>query len=246
MNKVYLYDSKYSSLISWVIELLKHKIVPFNIKSNDEYEISLLEETVFLEVDKNNMDYFYRLPKRIIRAVYYLFLSDHKDKELIIYEFLKNAFKYKEKVFEYRNIDAVNETIKVSKYVGSEAHKYKGFVRFKYIESKFYYAEIEPNNNIIGILARHFKERLKTEPWVIRDLKRNIYAFYDLKKVFYLKDVGELKINSDTEENYEDLWKTFFKTIAIKERNNPRCQMNFAPKRYWNHMLEMEENIWKK
>lgn len=243
MNNVYLYDSKYSSLIALVIELLKKRIVPFNIKSNDEYEISLLEETIFLEVDKKNLDYFYKLPKRVIREVYYLFLSDHKDKELLIYEFLKNAFKYKEKVFEYRNIDAVNETIKVSKYVGSEAHKYKGFVRFKCIENKFYYAEIEPNNNIIGILARHFKERLKTEPWMIHDIKRNIYAFYDLKKVSYLKGDVELEINFKGEENYEDLWKTFFKTIAIKERKNPRCQMNFVPKRYWNHMLEMEDNI---
>ena len=240
MNKVYLYDSKYSSLISLIIELLKNKIIPFNIKTQDEYEINLLDETIYLDIDKKNLVYFYKLPKTVIREVYYIFLSDHKDKELLIYEFLKNAFKYKEKVFEYRNIDAVSETIKVARYVGSEAHKYKGFVRFKYIENKFYYAEIEPNNNIIGILAHHFKERLSSEPWIIHDLKRKIYAFYDLKKVFYIRDDVNLELNTDCEENYEDLWKTFFKTIAIKERKNLRCQMNFVPKRYWSHMLEME------
>lgn len=240
MNKVYLYDSKYSSLIALIIELIRNKIVPFNIKTKDNYEINLLDETIYLDVDINNLTCFYKLPKMVIRDVYYLFLSDHKDKELLIYEFIKNAFKYREKVYEYRNIDAVNETIKVARYVGSEAHKYKGFVRFKSVSGKFYYAEIEPNNNIIGILVHHFKARLN-EPWIIHDLKRKIYAFYDLKKVFYIRDDIDLEIDTK-DETYEDLWKTFFKTIAIKERKNPRCQMNFVPKRYWNHMLEMEDN----
>ena len=241
MNNVYLYDSKYSSLIALVIELLKNKIVPFNIRTMDNYEINLLDEIINLEVSQNNLTYFYKLPKAVIRDTYYIFLSDHQDKEMLIYEFLKNAFKYREKVLEHRNIDAINETIKVARYVGAEAHKYKGFVRFKCIENKFYYAEVEPNNNIIGILAHHFKERLATEPWIIHHLKRNIYAFYDLKKVVYLKDNVELEFNTKDEENYEDLWKTFFKTIAIKERKNLRCQMNFMPKRYWNHMIEMED-----
>ena len=244
MNKVYLYDGKYSSLIVLIIELLKNRIIPLNIKAENNYEINLLDETVYLKIDQKNMMYFNKLSKNIIRDIYYVFLSDQKNKELLIYEFLKNAFKYREKVFEYRNIEAVNEVIKVAKYVGSEAHKYKGFLRFKHVQNKFYYAEIEPNNNIISILAYHFKTRLSTEPWIIHDLKRQIYAFYDMKKVFYLTEEIDLNLGVDEEEIYmNDLWKTFFNKIAIKERKNLKCQMNFMPKRYWNHMLEMEDKI---
>ncbi len=243
MNKVYLYDGKYNSLLSLIVELLKSKIKPINIKCEKEYNMNLLDEVVYLETNFNNLKILKKLPTNINRTLWYLFLSDSKNKELLMYEFLKNFLKYKEKVFQYRNIDSINETLKIIKYVGSEAHKYKGFLRFKCINDKFYFGEIEPNNNIISILAHHFKERLN-EPWIIHDLKRNIYAIYDLKKVIYLGENDVIKMNIKTnlnEEKFEELWKTFFKTIAIKERKNLKCQMNYMPKRYWNHMLEMED-----
>ena len=246
MNKVYLYDGSFKSLLVLIIELLKFKKNPFNIKSEKDYNQNLLDEVVFLELKIDNLKILKKLPKSVIRAANYVFLSNEDDKEIIIFEFLKNAFKYKEEIFRYRNIDAVNKTIKIAKYVSSEAHKLKGFLRFKQIENKFYYAEMEPTNNIIEILAAHFKNRLNLEPWIIHDLKRERYAIYDLKKVIYLEESDILKLNfkiDSNEEYYEDLWKTFFKTIAIKERKNLKCQMNFMPKKYWNHLIEMEDKI---
>ena len=47
---------------------------------------------------------------------------------------------------------------------------------------------------------------------------------------------------NEEEKKYEDLWKTFFKTIGIKERENKKCQMNFMPKKYWSNIIEMENN----
>ena len=32
-----------------------------------------------------------------------------------------------------------------------------------------------------------------------------------------------------------------FKTIAIKERENKKCQMSFMPKKYWHNIIEMED-----
>ena len=37
---------------------------------------------------------------------------------------------------------------------------------------------------------------------------------------------------------YQELWKMFFKKISIKERKNPRCQMQFMPKKYWKDLIE--------
>ena len=242
MNKVYLYDGKYNSLVCLVIELLKSKINPLNIKSEENYEMNLLNEKVYLKLDLKNLSIFKKLPAIITKTIWYIFLSDSKDKELLIYEFLKLTLKYKEEVFRYRNIEEINQVLKITKYVGSEAHKLKGFLRFKFINNKFYYAEMEPNNNVIFILANHFKKRLN-EPWIIHDLKRNMYAIYDLKKVSYIygHEFMNFSLDIDSDKEYEDLWKTFFKTIGIKERKNLKCQMNFMPKRYWNHMIEMEE-----
>ena len=43
---------------------------------------------------------------------------------------------------------------------------------------------------------------------------------------------------TDEEIEYQNLWKLFFNTIAIKERTNPRCQMQYMPKKYWNDLIE--------
>jgi len=58
------------------------------------------------------------------------------------------------------------------------------------------------------------------------------------------KEVKKLEIEYEKEElDIEDLWKTFFQTIAIEERKNERCQKSFMPKKYWKYMIEMEDKL---
>lgn len=40
------------------------------------------------------------------------------------------------------------------------------------------------------------------------------------------------------ELQFRALWKRFYETVAIKERENPRCQNTFLPKRYRGTMTE--------
>ena len=40
---------------------------------------------------------------------------------------------------------------------------------------------------------------------------------------------------------YQELWKMFFKTISIKERKNPRYQMQFMPKKYWKDLNNFQD-----
>lgn len=240
----YLYDGIYSSLLSLIYTLIKSNTNPNNIKSEEEYQSNLFMEPIYLKLE--NKALVDKLKKEVSMLVlyeaYYVFLSNIDNKEMIIYGFIKNAIKYKNTIFYRRDIDVVSETLRISNQVKGEAHRMKGFLRFKKMNN-FYYATMEPTHNIIWIITRHFKERLKDECWIIKDSKRGIYAIYDTKKVTYLKENDVIKLNldlSNEETLFEDLWKTFFKTVAIKERTNLKCQMNHAPKKYWKNMLEME------
>lgn len=240
----YLYDGIYSSLLSLIYTLIKSNTNPNNIKSEEEYQSNLFMEPIYLKLE--NKALVDKLKKEVSMLVlyeaYYVFLSNIDNKEMIIYGFIKNAIKYKNTIFYRRDIDVVSETLRISNQVKGEAHRMKGFLRFKKMNN-FYYATMEPTHNIIWIITRHFKERLKDECWIIKDSKRGIYAIYDTKKVTYLKENDVIKLNLDLsseEALFEDLWKTFFKTVAIKERTNLKCQMNHAPKKYWKNMLEME------
>lgn len=231
--------------MSVIVELIKLKIIPFDIKNNAS--LSLFDEEVLLNIksDKENIEQLKKMvSKNIMLSVYYVYLSSNDNKEMIIYNFIKESLKYKNKVYFYRKIDCVNDVIKLEQYVRREAHKLKGFLRFKEMKNGFFYASFSSTNNVIGILANHFKSRLSGEYWVIKDEARNIYALYNKSKVIYLTEEDIVKLNLDFSSNelfFEDLWKTFFKTIAIKERKNLKCQRNFMPKKYWKNILEMEE-----
>ena len=249
MNNIYIYDGGFISFISLVVELFKRKIIPDDIKLADSYEIGLFDKEVFLEVEseKQNIELIKKkLSKEALYCIYNVFLSNNKNKEMIIYDFLINYFKYNNKVFGMIRIASVNESIKISKYVREETHKLKGFLRFKKMKNNFYYGEISPTNNVIGFLSNHFRKRLKEDCWIIKDTNRGIYAIYDKKKVIYLTNNEVISLNlesSDSEELIEDLWKTFHKTVAIASRENRRCQQNFMPKKYWKNMLKMEDEI---
>lgn len=249
MNKVYFYDGDFESLLALIITLIPLKLTNFNIKNINEYQNNLLEEVIILNIQNkdNKLKYIYdNISKYLIHILYYVYLSSYDNKELVMYYFLLNSLKYKDKVVNYRNLKCVNKSLELCKYVGSEAHKLKGFLRFKKMKNNFYYAEVNPTNNVILILANHFKNRIPNEYFLIKDTNRGIYAMYDTNNITILEsnDIKKLNIELDNNELYvEDLWKTFFNVIGIKERANRRCQMNFMPKKYWENIIEMDGKI---
>lgn len=248
MSNVYLYNNSFESLMHLISKIILLKNNPDNIKNRVNYEPNLLDNIIDLELkDTKELKLFLNsFSLDILHTVYYVYLSENDNKELIIYYFLKNALKYHNEIYLHRNLKCVNMAINISNYVGREAHKLKGFLRFKLLKNNFYYAEISPTNNVIEILSNHFKKRLKNEYWLIKDVNRNIYALYDKKNVYYLTDKEIVSLNlelDNKEEKFEDLWKSFFETVAIKERQNFKVQRNFMPKKYWNYILEMENRI---
>ena len=238
-NLIYIYQNNWNDLLTLITYLLKNKIKPFNIKDTN-YNATLFEECLNLNLKQENIVTLWQkfLKRDIYQMIYYVYLSNQPNKELIIYYFLLNYIKYKDKVIYQRNLKCVNQVLKISNYVKHEAHKLKGFIRFREINN-FLVATISPENNVIEILANHFKKRLQNEQWLIIDNKHNTVCFYKNRKVYLLHDINLKK----SEDSYEKLWKTFFKTIAIKERENKKTQQNFMPKKYWSNMIEMEDEL---
>lgn len=240
---IYLYDDTFDGLLNLINYLFKNKIVPLNIKESN-YIPNLLEKIFYPTLDKDD-----KLINRIIEkignssfmTICHVYLSSYKEKEILIYNFLFNALKYKKNIIYMRNIESVSTCLKISKYVTHEAHKFKGFVRFKELNKGVLCATIEPENNILIMLSNHFKNRLKNENWIIIDKKRHMLSYYD-KNNFYIVEEDLYKLNLNyKEDEYEDLWKSFYKTVGIKERKNNRCRMNFMPKKYWKYIVEVSD-----
>ena len=244
-SKVYLYDGTYDNFMQLVAKLLSLKIKPLKIVAVDKYVPSLFEDAINLDVDnylKNKL--IVKLSNKIKKEVFKVYLSENEDKELIIYYFILNSLKYGNEVFKMRNLRCVWELLSISKYVSGECHKFKGFTRFKELKGGILYAEINPTNNILFLLAEHFKNRLAKEYWIIKDINRGIYCIHD-KKNYYFTSENNFKfldvVITNDEQGIEKLWQMFFETVGIKERKNKRCQMNFMPKKYWQCITEMRD-----
>ncbi len=243
-NYVYLYDGSFSTLLNLCLLLIKKRIIPLNIK-NEMYQPNLLEETMKLDISlEENYEQFLQIfSKRIFKTVYYIFSSNDKNKEIIIYYFLVHSLKYKDKIYYMRNLKSVQRALKIEKYVGRENHKFKGFLRFKELENGCLYGEINPENDILFILSKHFQNRLCNEYFIIKDVNRKLLSVYDKKNIYIVSEDNFSFVTnfSSTEENMQQLWKTFYKTVGIKERKNDRCRMNFMPKKYWKYIIEVSD-----
>lgn len=127
--------------------------------------------------------------------------------------------------------------------LATEQDHLKGFVRFSQLDEMLV-GEIEPKNRVLPILGPHFAARFSVEKLALYDRthKEALFAAGGLWKIlpvdqFHMGSAGE------EERAFRTMWRSYFQTIAIEGRRNPKCQSTHLPKRYRAVMTEfMEED----
>jgi len=195
------------------------------------------------DFDKSQRVYnsiIHKISQDALDNIYHVFLAD-KDKEnsTIIYEYLKLGWKVGKNVDLYLSDDRVLRVHQIRQRVGLEVHRMMGFLRFSLLEGNIYYAPIEPDNNILPLLAPHFAERMADQNWLIHDKSRELAALYNCRE-WMLVDANPGRIPGiDTNEKfYRDLWKEFYNAVTIGERYNLDLHKRLLPVRYWRHLTE--------
>lgn len=244
INKTYLYDGTFDGFLTIVFNSYASKTLPQKIFSEANYSLNFLDETLMIETDfEKSKRVFTGIEKNIgytaLHNTYYAFLSNEKEKEMALLNYLWDGFDIGPKINNRLTIPYVFQVMAMKKRSLGECHRLKGLLRFQEIGTNLYYASIHPDNNILEPLGHHFIQRLPTQNFVIHDKTRNICLLYNGKE-YQIIDATNIKIPaiSSEEQKYQELWKLFFKTIAIAERKNPRCQMNYMPKKYWDDLIE--------
>ena len=247
-DTVYLYDGTLDGFCTIVYEVFRLKRIPRQIVSEEKFVGDLFSVPVFYETElkkatkvKNKLN---EIGDYIYYQVYTCFLSGFEGKEKIILDYILFSLQVGIKIIYLKHHEIVIAMDKAIKQVQYESHRLKGFVRFQELKNHVLYAIIEPDHHVIEFLVEHFKKRLTKEVWIIHDCARKIMAMYDGKQVYYINADNYLKENivfSDSEKEFQSLWSMYFKTIAIKERTNSRCQLAFMPKRYWKYLNETKE-----
>lgn len=168
-------------------------------------------------------------------------LSDYKGKGDLIYRFLIMGFHIGKSIVDHISNDLVNRIHKINRYVSRETHYLLGFIRFSEQENGILTSIIHPKNNVLSLVTPHFVDRLPKERFAIFDENRNICSLHLPGKpwvIAEMADINPFDYKLIVDDEYENLWKILFETIAIKERINPKLQRNNLPIRFRKDMTE--------
>lgn len=123
------------------------------------------------------------------------------------------------------------------------------FTRFQKGGDNTYFAPVSPRYNTLPLAIPYFRDRFGDQLWLIYDIKRRYGFYYDLATVteVTMEDDGHLldgkldeTLMAEDEKLFQSLWKTYFKSMSIKERINPRLQRQHMPRRFWKLLTEMQ------
>jgi probable DNA metabolism protein len=240
MNLVY--DGSFEGFLSLIFEVYQKKlhvesiytIHSSSLLSFDAYEITT-DEKCSQRVFKALQEKFAPKHCELIQTI---FLCDESKDDKKLLEYVILGFKNPKHLYDI-NLSCVFQLRELQKEYFSLVHKMNGFVRFEELEDKTLYASIETKFNILPYLGKHFLKRLASCNFIIHDRKRKL-AFVKSEEKIDLLPVADFKEPSfsDAENNFKQLWKTFFKNVAIKERENKKLQQSYVPLLYRKYMSE--------
>jgi len=206
----------------------------------DEYiEVKADPDKAMKVIDAINM----RISQYFYSRVAYIAMAYEENVLDLIYRLLLLGFHYGESALEMVQFEAVQRANAIAKRYGSEVHSFREFIRFCQTPDGAYISLIEPKSNVVIPLGEHFADRMPSENFMIVDTihKEAIVHMADNECFLKLLTEEELERIVEIEEHadkYTDLWKIFFDSIAIKERQNERCQNNLFPKWMRKHAVE--------
>lgn len=242
--KRYIYDGSFEGLMTILYQSYYKGIPEWVCKENQATQGLIFEDEIvntdFEIYEKVCAKIGQKGSKHILQQAYRAYLSGVEGVELSIINYLREALKRGHQIehdLKNKHILKVNQA---ARRVAFESMRFKGFVRFKDIEG-YLVSKIEPDYDILILIAEHFKERLPNEKWIIVDSKRKKALVGYKRNIKIVDGLDENYFKYDEQDNgvYENLWKMYFKEIAIENRKNEKCQQGYMPKKYWKNLVEM-------
>jgi probable DNA metabolism protein len=240
----YLYDGTFEGILTCIYHNY-YTDKASGIFRKDEYQSTLLGGCMDIKTDPVKATIVYEaIEKKIssydLRRIYKVYLSNDSDKETKILKYVLLGFHKGASVSMLHSFPEVFDIQSIEKKVDVERERMLQFVRFSVMKNNILYGRIEPDNDVLELIASHFCDRYKNDPFIIHDIgRRKALIAYQRRWYISLFDDKDVPEVSADEQNYRRLWKNYFDNIAVRERTNPRCQKNFMPVRYWKNLTEM-------
>ncbi len=251
-----IYDGSFNGFLTAIFVAFDENINVSDIQKNSEVQNGLFSETetVFTHVEKAKRVWNGIRSKshNAITNVYFAFLSETEGVDLMLYSYIQKLMATKSgKQLDYSD-GIVLHISQLARKVGREKHRMEAFVRFQLTKDDIYFANIEPDFDVLPLISKHFRNRYADQQWLIYDVKRNYGIYYNLDHVemvsLNLTDIHHNKIRQseamkENEYDYQTLWNDYFRSTHIKSRINPKLHRQHIPKRYWKYLSEKKQAV---
>ena len=253
---IYTFDGTMDGLLTAVFDAFKLKEQPEQLLMKGDalplfcdhtYQVTSDEEKarrVWVGLEK-------RLTHEAMKLISVSWLSELRELNQPLFLYICKVFRQGDISRNFADPDVLAVT-NIARRVLHEQLRMKQFIRFQKAKDGTYLAVVSPDHNVLPIIIDHFQDRFNDQPWLIYDAKRHYGYYYDghadaIHITFENEatvpfDLGNGRLSDDVissdDQLLQDLWRTYFKAICIKERMNPRKQLKDMPRRYWKYMTE--------
>lgn len=255
--KTVVYDGSFDGFLCAVFDVYEYKLTDVEIVPLHKHQPSMFAEPHFVNDDPRHGERVWKgLEKKLSleaqKQVYRTFLSEIDGMENKLLQYIQYAFASKEAIEEDFSNAAVLTVFQTAKKVWREKHRMEAFVRFQKTADDLYYAVIEPDYNVLPLVAKHFTERYADQRWMIYDARRKYGLYYDGEQVQnvqinFSEEASQGKevsaVYDDNEGIYQQLWKQYFKSVNIAARKNTKLHIQHMPRRYWKYLPEKNPTL---
>ena len=261
---VYVFDNTLDGLLTAVFDSFFLKQQPEFLLAEGEQLPLFADEPHHVVTDGEKSERVWKglekhLSKDGLHMITISWLSEERTLNQPLFNFICKVFRQPAASGIERNATDLDvlEVRNTCRRVLHEQLRMKQFIRFQKAKDGTYLAVVSPDHNVVPLVIGHFQDRFNDQPWLIYDAHRHYGYYYDGTAVPFritFEDESRVPFDltngkldadvlSESDKMFQDLWRTYFKAICIKERMNPKKQLSDMPRRYWKYMTEKNANL---
>lgn len=249
-----IYDGSFNGFLTAVFTAYEKRLQVNSIMPRHRWQEGLFSESIEIQTDPEKARRVWNgLKKRnsnTMHDMYFAFLSEEEGIEDLLLRMVRKCLdKNRRKGINYADPDVL-KLHQVARKVGREKHRMEAFIRFMQTKDGIYFANVEPDFNVLPLISKHFRTRYADQEWLIYDQKRKYGLHYNLKRTqVVLLDLEGAVTNSlnpddrftEEEADWQELWKNYFRSTNIKSRINTKLHLQHVPRRYHKYLVEKNE-----
>lgn len=252
------YDGSFGGLLTAIFEVYERKLREVRVVKSGTATPDVFGHSQEVFTDEGKAKRVWaglgkKLSPAATERIFSTYLCELPGAENYLLSYARYVFDSKENVEEDYGHAAVLWVTQTARKVWREKHRMEAFVRFQELKDGLFYGLVEPDHNVLPLIAPHFKSRYADQDWLIYDGRRKYGIHYQkctgaVQEVFFSEEetptsnhVAAASLN-DREELFQHLWRDYFKHTGIPARVNPKLHMKHIPLRYWKHLTEKKRS----